>query len=168
MVKGRTATAGAAIYYTLDASSPGIGSLLYSSPIHLNASGWIRATALKAGLNPPNAVEYYYNIQSTVATPPPAPVITPNGGTFSNCPDVSMSTSVATATIRYTLDGTLPLADSLAFSQPIHLPGSVVVSARVFANGIGGSVSKAVFVTECSQFLPRRIGRSPGRPGGED
>jgi len=154
-----TATAGAAIYYTLDGTTPGTGSPLYVGTIHLNSSGWIRATAAKSRYSPPDTVEYQYSISASATTPPPppppAPVITPNGGTFSNCPNVAISTSVAGATIRYTLDGTPPAAASPVYIQPIRLPGSVVVSARAFAGDIGGAVSQAAFIAECGMSVPR-------------
>src|SRR5260370_33675170 len=70
-----------------------------------------------------------------VAAAAGAPVISPNGGSFATCPDVTLS---GASTILYTLDGTVPGANSAVYAQPIHLTRNAVVSARAFSGGVGG------------------------------
>jgi hypothetical protein len=57
------------------------------------------------------------------------PVITPNGGPFTNSIQVSISNSVPGSTIYYTLDGTTPTTNSLLYTAPFVLTASAGVQA---------------------------------------
>jgi hypothetical protein len=69
-----------------------------------------------------------------------APVISPNGGVFTNSVNVTMSTSTPGAQIHYTIDGSAPTSDSPIYTTPIVLTNSANV--RAFA-GKSSSVDSA-------------------------
>jgi hypothetical protein len=147
-----TATAGATIYYTLDGTTPDSNAIRYVAPIHLTQTGWVRALAMQAGYISTPVTENYYVI--TTAPPPATPVIWPNGGTFSTCPDVTLSTVTTGATIYYTLDGSVPSVASTVYSQPIHLTQTTLVSARAFSGAAGSGTSQAGFTVNCTSSGP--------------
>lgn len=147
-----TATPGATIYYTTDGSTPGPTTNVYTAPVKLTQSSWIRAIATRPGYITSQLTELFFTIVSTPA--PSAPMITPNGGTFSTCPDVTLTTTTTGASIYYTLDGTVPTQSSTAYLQPIHLTTSVVVSARAFSGGQASSTTTASFTVSCTQTGP--------------
>jgi hypothetical protein len=66
--------------------------------------------------------------------PPAALQVVPPGGLFANSVEVTLTATVAGTTIRYTLDGSDPVATSPAYSTPIVLTGTTTVKARLFFN----------------------------------
>ncbi|RYD37306.1 MAG: hypothetical protein EOP86_03795, partial [Verrucomicrobiaceae bacterium] len=67
------------------------------------------------------------------------PVITPDGGSFANQAQVTLTSPLAGASIRYTLDGNEPTAASTLYSGPFTLTASATVKAKVFASGVTAS-----------------------------
>lgn len=58
-----------------------------------------------------------------------------------------LSTAKDSSNIRYTLDGSVPVAKSLQYKGPIQIPGAVVVKAAYFENGKKiSTTSEQVFV----------------------
>src|SRR5260370_9679671 len=86
--------------------------------------------------------------------PPAPPVISANGGTFSTCPDVTLSMVTTGATIYYTLDGSVPSVASTVSSQPINLTQTTLVSARAFSGSDGSGTSQASFTVYCTSSGP--------------
>jgi hypothetical protein len=75
-----------------------------------------------------------------------APVITPNGGTFSETQSVTLSTTTAPAEIFYTLDGTAPTPSSMLYAGPITISTNKTIKAIATAPGyIQSGVSSATF-----------------------
>jgi hypothetical protein len=69
-------------------------------------------------------------------TPVAAPVMTPNGGTFTAAPVlVSLSSATAGATIRYTTDGSQPNTGSTIYTEPLRLTANTTVNARAEKEG---------------------------------
>jgi hypothetical protein len=73
-----TSTLGATIYYTLDGTTPTLGSAVYTGPLTLNTSATVNADAVEAGM-PTSAVT---TATFTVTPVPLAPVITSGSPTL--------------------------------------------------------------------------------------
>jgi hypothetical protein len=73
----------------------------------------------------------------TVATP----TITPTAGTYTEAPMVTLATATSGATIRYTLDGTAPTANSPRYDVPFYVDATTTVQARAFVSGMTASAT---------------------------
>lgn len=79
-----------------------------------------------------------------------APVITPNGGTFSNSCEVSI-TAQEGATIFYTTDGTDPTADSNKYTAPFTITEDATVKAiAIKENARDSKIASAKFTKRSS------------------
>jgi hypothetical protein len=75
-----------------------------------------------------------------------SPVIAPNGGTFSTTQNVTLSSTTATASIYYTLDGSVPTPASSLYSGPIAISTDTTINAIASAPGyVQSGVSSATF-----------------------
>jgi hypothetical protein len=94
-------------------------------------------------------------INSLPGTPALAPpTITPNGGTYFNHVGVALQSANPEAAIYYTLDGSLPVTNSLLYTNVFQLLGNATVSAAAFASNYYNSVAvSAQFVVPPVQFL---------------
>ncbi|MEK7153416.1 MAG: chitobiase/beta-hexosaminidase C-terminal domain-containing protein, partial [Patescibacteria group bacterium] len=98
-----TTTSGAVIYYTLDGSTPNVGSPTYSGPFNLGASATVRAMAMKSGALDSSFTSSNYTI--TVAGDNDAPTLT--ALSFNNS---TIDTEAAPVTVTLALS----LSDNLA------------------------------------------------------
>ncbi|MEI6231944.1 MAG: chitobiase/beta-hexosaminidase C-terminal domain-containing protein [Planctomycetota bacterium] len=70
----------------------------------------------------------------------PPPVISPRGGTFSREVEVTL-TSEPGATIRYTLNGTVPTKSDLLYEKPVLIKGPTFLRAKAFKPGFKKSIT---------------------------
>ena len=78
----------------------------------------------------------------------PAPVISPGGGTFTNSITVSLADDAAGTSIRYTLDGSSPSANSSLYTGPLVITNSARLQARAFLPGaVDSPVASATFLS---------------------
>jgi hypothetical protein len=63
------------------------------------------------------------------------PIISPNGGIFTNSISISMSNSTPGVVMFYTLDSSLPGSNSIAYTGPFVLTNSALIKARAFKTG---------------------------------
>jgi hypothetical protein len=118
-------------------ADPTENSTLFTQPFTLGLGNWfIRAKAFKAGLPPSNLNQINYNISAPIGTVD-TPVITPNGGTFNNDVEITLSATTTPPTagvqIFYTTDGTTVAVDPQLpgnYSQPFDLRRSSTVRVR--------------------------------------
>jgi Concanavalin A-like lectin/glucanases superfamily/Chitobiase/beta-hexosaminidase C-terminal domain len=75
-----------------------------------------------------------------------SPMISPNGGVFTDPVNVSLSTGTAGAAIHYTVDGSNPTTASTLYTAPFQVSVVTTVKARAILEGYNDSpVSSAVF-----------------------
>ena len=78
-----------------------------------------------------------------------APAISPVSGSYSVAPTVTLSSSVAGAVLRYTVDGSVPTASSTLYSGPFALvnTGATTRTVRAITTAPGYMTSSAVSAT---------------------
>ena len=156
-------THGPAVLYAWDAND--LTNTIYESDTNSARDGVGEANKFaipvvtngKLYLNAQCQVDVYglFNGQPAAA----APVITPAGGTFGASQNVTLSTTTASATIYYTLDGTEPTPASTVYTGPITISTDTTVRALASATGyIQSAVSGASFTvlgqTPTVTFMP--------------
>ncbi|MGA2245785.1 MAG: chitobiase/beta-hexosaminidase C-terminal domain-containing protein [Verrucomicrobiota bacterium] len=76
----------------------------------------------------------------------PPPEISPRGGNFTGLVTVILKSEPG-ATIRYTVDGTVPTSSDLLYEKPIQLTGPTILRARAFKPGFTKSIgAKEIFL----------------------
>ena len=75
------------------------------------------------------------------------PAISPQGGTYGQPVEISLTAGEPSAEIRYTLDGSVPGTSDMLFEKPIRLSGPAVLRARAFKQGFTRSITaQEVFI----------------------
>ena len=160
-----TSTPGASIRYTTDNSTPTpTAGTLYSTAINIAATTTVKAVAYETGWNPSNVTSATYTITGTVANPS----FSPAAGTYTSAQAVTISTTTAGASIRYTSDGSTPSATvGTVYSGPVTVSSSITLNAIAYKSGwTDSAVSPAPYVigTQCAaiQTLPDWCSRTIG------
>jgi alpha-tubulin suppressor-like RCC1 family protein len=128
-----TSTAGAAIRYTTDGSTPSdtIGTL-YTGPVHAAQNLTLRAVAFQAEWRNSPLTSGDYAIGLQVA----APEFSPAPGAYASAQDIVIATTTAGATIRYTTDGSTPSETvGTVYVAPVHLASSTLLKAVAYRTG---------------------------------
>ncbi|MGL5674955.1 MAG: chitobiase/beta-hexosaminidase C-terminal domain-containing protein [Cellulosilyticaceae bacterium] len=103
------------------------------------------------GWEPPNVPALWKDYSGsvtpieTVATP----TFSPNGGTFADAQNVTISCATSGATIRYTTDGSEPTASSSVYKNSIPVAKTTTLKAKAFKEGMkDSSTVSATFTIE--------------------
>jgi hypothetical protein len=92
---------------------------------------------------------------------PPA-VLADDASRYTSRVLVRMSSATPGATVRYTLDGSEPTADSTAYLHPVSLTTETVVKARAFSHGQPSTTTTATFRPVATQRKPAQPDAIPG------
>ena len=128
----------AAIRYTTDGSDPTDSSPAYTTPFTVSATSTVKYRAWDDAGN----VEATNSEVIQIDTTAPTSAIACNGSTCSSSPYSAAVTVTLSATdgesgvgvIRYTLDGSEPIASSTAYSDPITVSETTTVKYRAWDN----------------------------------
>lgn len=111
-----SADAGVVIRYTTNGAEPAPDSPAYTGPFLVSTTSTIKARAFSGTVaGPAGSATLAFNYGAL-----PAPAAMPRGGFFQNAPVVTLS-SIAGASIHYTLDGTPPTLASPRAEGPITM-----------------------------------------------
>ncbi|MFA5006606.1 MAG: chitobiase/beta-hexosaminidase C-terminal domain-containing protein [Candidatus Izemoplasmatales bacterium] len=127
-----SATPGATIRFTLDGSVPDETSPSYADPIRIDSSTVLTVRAFAEGLRPSETAVFDYVVDDRAQMP----VFSLDSGTYAGPQTVSIATATDGGEIRYTLDGTVPTADSPLYGGPLEINSDAVVTAVVFRSGL--------------------------------
>lgn len=146
---------GVNVFYTTDASPPTTSSRLYTSPIVLSTVGatLIRCLAVGAGYQSSTTVSGVYRVFQRAR----APTFFPAGGTLSSTTghvNVTIRSATPNATIRYTLDNSVPSLLSPVYTGPVVLSSGPPIIVRAIASALGLTDS-FVALTNALVVLPR-------------
>jgi hypothetical protein len=129
----------ATIYYTLDDSTPTVGSLVYSAPIFVGVTTTIKALAT-APMHNDSAV---VNLPFTITGKVQAPSFSVASGSYGPSQTVEISTATPGATIYYTDDNSPPNRGSSRYSAPITISTSKKITAFAVLDGWDDSESSS-------------------------
>ncbi|WP_263359771.1 chitobiase/beta-hexosaminidase C-terminal domain-containing protein, partial [Acidicapsa ligni] len=130
----KDASAGAAIYYTTNGTTPTASSTKYTAAIKVASSETIRAIAiLKGYTNSAIAAESYTLVAAT-------PTFSVAGGTYSGAQTVTIEDATAGAAIYYTTNGSTPTTASTKYSAAIKVATTETIHAIAILGGFANSV----------------------------
>ncbi|PKN73610.1 MAG: hypothetical protein CVU50_02525 [Candidatus Cloacimonetes bacterium HGW-Cloacimonetes-3] len=138
-------TPGAEIRYTTNGTTPTVNSMLYSAPVSVTTSTFVRARGFLTSWGNSATVSATYFFPSTVASP----TITPEAGIYTAPQIVTMSCSTPSAQIRYTTDGTEPDQSSTLYSNSstITVVGTTLFKVKAFmANWIPSATATFAYI----------------------
>ncbi|HAB16234.1 MAG TPA: hypothetical protein DCE44_07275, partial [Verrucomicrobiales bacterium] len=131
------------VHYTLDGTDPRPDSPVYTTPFTLTNSATVRARAFSPGLAKSSMTSATFTKQSYVVA---SPTITPVVRDFATNLVVSLSVMPKDAVIRYTVDGSDPIATSPVYKGAVSLTKYTVLKARAFKPGwVTSALAIAVF-----------------------
>ena len=125
----------ASIHYTLDGSMPTAGSTLYSGAITVLNTTKLRAIAVSGAYSGSTILEYTVKVPQLTA--PTASVVSglSSGNLVSSGTQIKLS-SITSAAIYYTTDGSEPTASSRVYTTPITLTQDTTIKVMAQAPGM--------------------------------
>ncbi len=160
------AGSGCTIYYTVDGSNPTKESTVYTGELQIGMDLTVKAMAVDRIGVESLVAEYKYAINLNV---PDGPVLNVATGSTIDTDTVLKVTNLKAGTkVYYTIDGTTPTADSLAYENGIQLAnGSCIVSlVTIDSNGEASKITRYTYVVnqvkiytyeECVTLLKERM-----------
>jgi hypothetical protein len=129
---------GATIYYQAFGTVNTTGFVQYTGPFFLPFGGFeqISAYATETGYQQSSYSTATYNLNLPVA---PKPVFSPAAGRYTDKQTVTITDAAPNATIYYTTNGSYPSLVSTAYTGPISVPTSELISAFAIAPGYSAS-----------------------------
>ena len=137
-------TENATIYYTTNGEDPQeIAANLYSGAIAVNQTTTIKAIAAKSGMTTSAVVSATYTIQCA------APTFSVDGGTYNVAKSVELASDYGT--VYYTVDGSDPATNGVAYSSAIAVETSTTIRAIAkMDNCLSSDEASAIYTLKCA------------------
>jgi hypothetical protein len=151
---------GSTIYYELFGIVSTNGYMQYTGPVSLPYGGveTLQAYATETGYDQSNYLSAQYTLNYPAT---PALVFSLPAGSYSGTQSLTITESLAGATIYYTTDGTTPTTSSTEYAGPISVSSTETIEAIAIAAGY----SSSLVTTAAYTINPAAPGFAPG-PGG--
>jgi hypothetical protein len=144
-------TPGAAIYYTINGTTPTTSSTRYTGPITVGSTETLQAIAVATGSTNSAVAAATYTIAPPVATP----TFSPAAGTYSTAQSVTLSDATSGATIYYTTNGTAPTTSSTQYAGPITVSATETLEAIAVASGdTNSAIASAAYTITSTVAAP--------------
>ena len=139
------ATPGAAIYYTLNGTTPTTASTVYSVPLKVTPTATVKAIAVAPGYLQSAVGSAAYKLPQAAT-----PVLSVAAGTYTTPQSVSLTDTTTGAAIYYTTNGTTPTtASTLYTGTAITVSADETIKAIATATGYSQSaVASAAYVID--------------------
>lgn len=145
-------TPDAAIYYTIDGSTPTTSSKKYSAAISVSSSETIKAIATAGGYNNSAVGTATYTVHLPQAA---TPTFSLKSGVYRGVQHVTLNDATAGAAIYYTTNGKTPTTASTKYSTAIVVSATETIEAIAAAAGHADSaVVKAAYTIEKPTATP--------------
>jgi glucose/arabinose dehydrogenase len=146
------ASPGATIHYTTNGVAPAETDPVADTNGVVIVSGTaLSAKAFRADLQPSAVTSATYNFQVAI------PIFSPPYGPVTNGTPLSITSITSNATIRYTLDGTLPTTNSTVYPGPILINSNSVVTAQAYRAGFSNSPVVSVDYSTAARIQPPKL-----------
>jgi hypothetical protein len=136
------ATAGAAIYYTTNATTPTTSSTLYTAPFTIKPNTEVQAIAVASGYTNSAVIVANYYAPTTAM-----PTFSTAGGSYSTPQTVTLSDTTSGAVIYYTTNGASPTNSSTRYTGPITVSATETIRAIAVASGYNASAAATTVYT---------------------
>lgn len=172
------------VFGTMDGNDPGSGwdvagaasatanhTLIRKSTVAQGTTDWVLSAGTDAGNSQWIVMDQddYTDLGQHSYTPgmeyAAAPTFDPPAGAYTSPVDVSLSSTTAGATIRYTTDGSTPDENSQVYNAPIHIATTTTIKAIAMADGyLNSSVASAqyIFPVVVNSIAELRAGSTDG------
>ncbi len=138
------ATAGAAMYYTTDGTTPTTSSQKYVEPVSVMTSETIKAIGAASGYADSATATAAFKIGLPAAA---TPTLSPAAGTYGVTQSVTLADSTKGATIYYTADGSAPTTKSTKYTGPILVVSTETIKAIAASPGNSNSATASATYT---------------------
>jgi RHS repeat-associated protein len=152
------ATAGTAIYYTTNGTTPTTSSTKYTKAITVSGSETIEAIATKSGDTTSAVAVAAYTVGAIVATP----TFSPAAGTYPSAQSVTISDATNGASIYYTTNGATPSTSSTLYTGPIAVSSNETLQAIAVDTGENNSSVASAAYTIMPTVATPSISPAPG------
>lgn len=134
-------TAGAAIYYTINGTTPTPASKKYRAPFKLTESATVKAIAIGSDGVPSKMASAAYTVKTA------EPAFSPNGGALKKTQKVTITDATPGAAIYFTTNGTTPTAHSRKYVIPLTVGANETIKAIAIVTGQTQSVEASATFT---------------------
>jgi hypothetical protein len=135
LVKIFDLTQGAAIYYTVDGSTPTASSTPYTGALTVSTTETLNAIAIAPEVSQSAMASATY----IIAPPAASPIFSPPASTYISSQTVAISDGTPASIVYYTTDGTGPTPISARYTGPIQVQATQTINAIATAPGYSQS-----------------------------
>jgi hypothetical protein len=154
---------GAHTNFKLSASGESIGLYNSSGQVIDTLTFGAQQDDISYGRVPDGSSNWFYllpsspgtiNLEANIHNKLSLPSVSVNGGFYNSALSITITHPDSTASIRYTIDGSIPKTNSLLYTGPVHIDSTLILKVRAFKEGCKESdlLTAMYFINENTQL----------------